>query len=151
MGRSAIILALTAAIAAAQGSPACAQQKAAPLRKDAPATETPQPAPDLPPPYEPQILKLAEILGSLAFLSNLCGAPAGIAESGVWREKAQSFLDAERMPEPRRERFAGAYNRGFESYRLVYHRCTPNARLSMERLMGDGAAVTRDLAGRFGG
>ncbi len=103
-----------------------------------------------PPPYEPQIIKLAEIMGSLAFLSELCGPPAGVQQSDIWRQKAQQFLNAEPMSEARKQRFAGAYNRGLQGYKLVYRSCTPNARLSVERLLSDGAKLTRELVGRFG-
>ena len=123
--------------------PVAGQQKIAPEPETAPS--------ETPPPYEPQVLKLAGILGSLAFLTDLCGAPSGIEGRDVWRTKAQALLNAEPMSELRRQRFAGAFNRGFDSYRLVYRSCTANARLSMDRLMSDGAVLTRDIAGRFGG
>ena len=89
-------------------------------------------------------------MGSLAFFSELCGPPEGIAQKDVWRQKAQDFVVTDQMPQARRERFAGAYNRGFQSYRVVYRNCTDNARLSVERLMKDGARVTRELASRSG-
>ena len=119
-------------------------------KKEVPREPEPPP-PEQPPPYEPQTLKLAEILGSLAFLSELCGPPDGIDDKDVWRRKAQDFMNADPMTQARRERFTGAYNRGFQSYRLVYRNCTDNARLSSQRLMDDGAKLTREIASRFGG
>ena len=156
MREVAIILAIGALVSAA---PMAAEQKptaergkaAAQPRKDAPEPEAAPAQLETPPPYEPQVLKLAGILGSLAFLTDLCGPPPGIAARDVWRAKAQAFLNAEPMSEARRQRFTGAYNRGFEGYRVVYHGCTANARVSMDRLMNDGAALTREIASRFGG
>ncbi|MBY0613770.1 MAG: TIGR02301 family protein [Beijerinckiaceae bacterium] len=135
--------------AGAQQRPATEQKGRAPPAQQKKEAE-PEPPPEQPPPYEPQTLKLAELLGSLAFLTELCGPPDGLNDKDVWRKKAQEFMSVEPMSQARRERFAGAYNRGFQSYRLVYRKCTDNARLSVERLMDDGAKLTREIASRFG-
>lgn len=134
--------------AVAQQRPGIDQKGRAPQAQ--PKNAEPEPPPEQPPPYEPQTLKLAELLGSLAFLTELCGPPDGLNDKDIWRKKAQEFMSVEPMSQARRERFAGAYNRGFQSYRLVYRKCTDNARLSIERLMDDGAKLTREIASRFG-
>jgi len=56
-----------------------------------------------PPPYEPQILRLAEILGALAYLDDLCGSKSD------WRVRMQQFLEAEAKTPERKERFAGSF------------------------------------------
>ena len=147
------LMTLSAGIGNAQGRAANDQkakpQTQNPAKKDA-APEADAPAADIPPPYEPQTLKLAEIMGSIAFLSTLCATSDGKDQGAVWRSKALEFVNAEPMSPARKERFAGAYNRGFQSYGLVYRTCTNNARLSIERLMDDGAKLTREIASRFG-
>lgn len=121
-------------------------------RREIPPAVEPAPSePETPPLYEPDMLKLAEILGSLAFLSDLCEPGDAGKGGGPFRSKAEALLDAEGMTELRRQRFAGAFNRGLSGYATVYRRCTGNARLSIERLKSDGAALARDLTSRFGG
>ena len=129
------------------GSPAQAQPapRATPAR---PAPATPQPPPEPPPTaYEPEMLKLAETIGSLAFLRQLCGS----SEGDQWRARMSELLEAEGVTTGRKERLAGAYNRGFNGFALTYRICTPAAEEAAERLLADGRKLSRSLAGRFGG
>jgi uncharacterized protein (TIGR02301 family) len=144
--------------------PAPAQQRAAP--KPAPKPQAAKPdakpgdgksgdkkddkaaVPDLPPPpYEPQLLRLSEILGALAFLRPLCGG----ADAEDWRTKMTQLMEAEATTEPRKERLAGAYNRGFREYAQTYRRCTPSAELVIRRYAEEGGKLARELTSRFGG
>lgn len=105
-------------------------------------------APELPPPpYEPQLLRLSEILGALAFLRPLCGG----ADAQDWRTKMAQLMEAEATTEPRKERLAGAYNRGFREYAQTYRRCTPAAELVIKRYADEGGKLARELTSRFGG
>lgn len=97
--------------------------------------------------YEGPMLRLAETLGALAFLRDLCGAGDG----AQWRERMQALLDAEGASEARRARLAGAFNRGLQNYAAVYRACTPNAELALSRRLAEGRRLTRDLAARWGG
>jgi uncharacterized protein (TIGR02301 family) len=110
-------------------------------KADVPAPEPP------PPPYEPQLLRLSEILGALAFLRPLCGSPDG----QTWRDRMTTLLDAEASSQTRRERLAGAYNKGYREYAQIYRRCTPAAELIIDRYAGEGGKLSRELTGRFGG
>jgi uncharacterized protein (TIGR02301 family) len=110
------------------------------------APAQPPPAPELPPAYEGDMLKLAEVMGSLAFLSELCGASAE-----PWRERMARLIEAEGPSPARRDRLAGAYNAGFRGFALTYRLCTDNAREAMARLGSDGDRLARALAARFGG
>lgn len=96
--------------------------------------------------YEPPMLRLAETLGALTFLRDLCGAGDG----SFWRERMQALLDAEGQIQARRARLAGAFNRGFQDYALVYRMCTPNAELALSRRLAEGRKLSRDLAARWG-
>jgi uncharacterized protein (TIGR02301 family) len=119
----------------AQTAPAEAPQ----LEK--PATDAP------PPPYEPQLLRLSEIMGALAYLRDLCGAP----DADAFRAKMAALLEVEAKTDARKERLAGAYNRGFEGYALTYRACTPAAHEIVARFLDEAARISKDLANRYGG
>ena len=105
-------------------------------------------APDAPPPpYEPQLLRLSEIMGSLAWLREVCGDNDG----DQWRAGMRRLMEAEAQTEARRERLAGAYNRGFRSYEMLHRTCTPNTRAIIERFLEEGGKLAGDITGRFGG
>ena len=52
----------------------------------------------LPPAYDGQMLRLAEVLGSLHYLRELCGAKEG----QVWREEMQKLIEREVPTEVRK-------------------------------------------------
>jgi uncharacterized protein (TIGR02301 family) len=115
-----------------------------------PTTKAPEPAPapESPaPPYEKALLRLSEILGSLAFLRTLCSAP----DATEWQKRMQALLEAEGTTPGRRDRLAGAYNRGYRGYALTYRTCTASAAEATLRYLKEGEQLSRDLAGRYGG
>jgi uncharacterized protein (TIGR02301 family) len=115
--------------------------QAAPAPPSAPAPEPPPPA------YEPELLRLAETIGAVAFLRQLCGA----SDAEQWRARMAEMLEAEGVTQGRRDRLAGAYNRGFRGYALTYRSCTSAAQEAAARLTRDGSRLSRALASRFGG
>lgn len=136
-------------------SPAGAGAKKEPARKEpakadaqkGDAQKSDLPGPPAPPPlYEAPMLRLAETLGALAFLRDLCGPGDG----AQWRERMQALVDAEDADEARRGRLAGAFNRGFQDYAMVYRFCTPAARTLLTRRLSEGERLSRDLAARWG-
>ncbi len=111
------------------------------------APATPAPLPDEPPPpYEPQLLRLSELLGALTYLQDLCGGQSG----QVWRQKMTSLMNAETQNPSRRSRLAGAYNRGFNGYELSYRQCTPNAQAVITRFLDESGRIARDVTHRYG-
>ena len=132
-----LAFALAAGLAQAQQRPALAR----------PPEPAPAPRAEPPPPYEPQLLRLAEIMGALAWLRDLCGQKDGDA----WRARMTSLIDAEATTEARKERLAGAWNRGFRGFEATYRACTPNAELVISRYLDEGQRIARDVANRFGG
>lgn len=106
----------------------------------APARNTP------PPPYEQDMRRIGEILGALHYLRPLCGANDG----SIWRDKMEELIEAEGGPPDRRERFAGAFNHGYNSYELTYRTCTPSADLAVRRFLAEGTKLTREIATRHG-
>ena len=109
-----------------------------------PPAATPAPPPESKV-YDPQLMRLAEILGALTYLRGLCGD----RDTDEWRAKMQALLDAEGVPPVRKDRLAGAYNRGLQGYQLSYHSCTANAHLVIERFLAEGSRIAQDLQSRF--
>ena len=142
--RPALVLLLSLTLA----SPLAAQQpprpaSPPPAQNQAPAAPVEPP----PPPYEPQLLRLAEVLGALSYLRDLCGDKDG----DKWRENMRALMEAEAQTQARKERLAGAFNRGFRGYETLYRTCTTNALVIIERMLEEGAKLSDDVANRFGG
>ena len=143
----AALLAISFAVAAAEApapKPAPPQNSSA-TPKSAP--ETAPPAAEPPPPYEPQLLRLAQMMGALAYLRNLCGAGDG----DQFRGRMAALLDAEGVIEARRDLLAGAYNQGFRDYETTYRVCTPAANEVIARYLSETARIAAEVAGRYGG
>lgn len=99
-----------------------------------------------PPPYEPKLLRLSEMLGALAYLQDLCKHHSG----DVWRTKMAALITAEAKTNVRKERLAGAFNRGFKGYALTYRLCTPNAQAIIGRFLKQTGALAQEVAHRYG-
>lgn len=96
-------------------------------------------------PYDDKLNRLAEVMGSVHYLTNLCGEP-----SNKWRDEMQRMLSLE-SPEPnRRSRLIASFNRGFRSFDSVYNQCTPQAETAVARYIDEGAALSTEISARFG-
>ena len=96
-------------------------------------------------PFEGSLLRLAEVLGSLHFLRNLCG------EHGhAWREQMEKLLAAEKPDPARRARFVARFNHGYRSYEATYMTCTPSATEAIRRYVKEGETLSRELANQYG-
>jgi uncharacterized protein (TIGR02301 family) len=132
-----------------KAKPSKAKPKKAIAATPAPDAKGNTPAPALegpPPPYDPEMLRLAEILGALTYLEDLCAAKP----SGDWRGKMQTLLEAEAKTAARKERLAGSYNRGFHDYERSYHACTQNAQAVISRFLAEGGKIAHDVVNRYG-
>ncbi|GJE55705.1 hypothetical protein EKPJFOCH_2200 [Methylobacterium thuringiense] len=142
---------LSALLAGAPAATALAQQRGAPVRpqpqQKAPDKEPPPPAEPPPAPYDRDLLRLSEIIGALAFLRGLCEA----GDAAEWPTRMKSILESEGVTPNRRDRLAGAYNRGYRGYALTYRVCTPSAAEATNRYLGEGERLSHGIAGRFGG
>ena len=112
-------------------------------------TPSPSPTPTraAPPPYEAELLRLSEVMGALAYLRDLCHDGDGAA----FRDRVARLIEADPRPQDARDQLAGAFNRGFEGYRLTYRVCTGNARDAIAGYIEESQRLARDVAGRFGG
>lgn len=153
MRRSAFALVFALALAVSS-QPLLAQTP--PARPATPAkpapTPTPSPSPTptpvaAPPPYEPQLLRLSELMGALSYLRDLCRDGDG----AQFRDKMAQLLDIEAHTQERKDLLAGAFNRGFGDYELTYRTCTPSARETIVKYLDKSARIARDVATRYGG
>lgn len=144
--RPATLLAvLAAAFLTVAPAPALAQSKA---KTDPSATEEKQPEGPtlLPPAYEEEMMRLAEILGALHYLRDLCGAKEG----QLWREQMQELLDKEEPTEARRAQLIARFNRGYRGYREIYRECTPAAAEAANRYLRQGTRIAAEIPNRYG-
>jgi uncharacterized protein (TIGR02301 family) len=103
-----------------------------------------QPAPAIDPPYQPEMERLAEILGSLYFLQPLC-MPGPID----WRQEMAQLIELDQPDEDRRQRLAGAFNSGYTGYARTYRVCTTSANEAFTRLLGEAERLARDIHQRY--
>lgn len=96
-------------------------------------------------PYEQDMQRLAEILGALHYLRDLCGAREGM----VWRNEMQALLDAEAPSGERRERLTASFNRGYRGFQQTYRTCTPAADFAIRRYLEEGSKIARDITARY--
>lgn len=134
-----LVLAQTLAPAAFAAGPAKPAQPAAPA-------PPPPPPPAPPQPYDGQLLRLSEILGSLSYLASICDP----SHKDPYRSQMQALLEAEASAPPRNEEFAGAFNRGYRGLEASYATCTENARALVDRLRVEGAVIARRVRSQYG-
>ncbi|SFP92117.1 TIGR02301 family protein [Mesorhizobium sp. NFR06] len=96
-------------------------------------------------PFEPGLMRLAEVLGSLHFLRNLCGE-----KGDQWRLEMEKLLESENPDPDRRARFIASFNRGYRSFSGTYTQCTSSATEAIARYMKEGETLSRDIASRYG-
>ena len=108
------------------------------------AVALPRPVLAVDPPYEPQMERLAEVLGSLYFLNPLCKPGAT-----DWRSQMADLVRLDEPDEDRQQRLYGAFNSGYTAYSRLYRNCTPSAQEALARLLIEAEATARDIHGRY--
>jgi uncharacterized protein (TIGR02301 family) len=96
-------------------------------------------------PYEPGLMRIAEVMGSLHFLRNLCGD-----KGDRWRQTMERLLAAENPVPERKARFIASFNRGYRTFESTYTTCTASATEAISRYTLEGENLARDLASRYG-
>ncbi|MEL6202000.1 MAG: TIGR02301 family protein [Pseudomonadota bacterium] len=96
-------------------------------------------------PYDPSLNDLAETLGSIHYLTNLCADE----KSNRWRDEMSDLLATERPDPVRRSRLVASFNRGYRSFASVYVSCTDQARLAADQFLARGAALAVEIENRF--
>ena len=92
-------------------------------------------------PYDDKLIRLAEILGAVHFLRELCGNNDGM----MWRDRMVELMDAEASSALRRVRLTRAFNTGYRSYSRTYTTCTSTAQTSIVKFMTEGAEISDAL------
>lgn len=96
------------------------------------------------PPYQRQMERLSEIMGSLYFLQPLC-QPGDVD----WRAQMSELINLDEPEEDRRQRLAGAFNDGYTAFARFHRACTPAAREALERLLTEAQRLAREIHTRF--
>lgn len=102
------------------------------------------PALAIDPPYQEQMERLAEMMGSLYFLQPLCRP--GVED---WRAQMGELISLDRPDEDRRQRLAGAFNEGYSAYARLYRICTVSAAEALNRLLVEAEKTARDIHSRY--
>lgn len=92
-------------------------------------------------PYDQQVFQLAELLGSIHYLRELCGAEEG----QTWRNQMRELVGAEGTTALRRARLVESFNKGYRGYSRTYRTCTKPALLAIDRFLEQGASITDGL------
>ena len=95
-------------------------------------------------PYDAKLVRLAEVLGSIHYLRNLCGEV-----SNQWRDQMEGLLAAESPDPVRRARLVASFNRGYRTFDSVYVTCTQQALEAANRYQTEGVALTREITARY--
>jgi uncharacterized protein (TIGR02301 family) len=92
-------------------------------------------------PYDQQIYQLAELLGAVHYLRELCGAEEG----QTWRNQMRELVSAEGTTALRRARLVDSFNKGYRGYSRTYRTCTKPALVAINRFLDQGASITDGL------
>ena len=152
--KAAIAAGMAAALTVLAATPAPAQfSQFFELRRPAPPAQppvpkqppAPAPAPQAIPsddkPYDSQLFRLAEILGTLHYLRELCGANEGQS----WREHMRELAASEGTSALRRARLVESFNRGYRDYSRTYRTCTQPALVAIQRFMDQASTISDGL------
>jgi uncharacterized protein (TIGR02301 family) len=96
-------------------------------------------------PFDADLQRLAEILGTQHYLRGICGANEG----AKWRNEMQALIDAETPSGERRARMIAGFNRGYNGFQQTYRVCTPAANVAIRRYIEEGVKISRDLTARY--
>jgi uncharacterized protein (TIGR02301 family) len=103
------------------------------------------PARAIDPPYQEEMERLSEILGSLYFLNPLCKPDA----KSDWRGQMADLISLDEPDDDRKQRLSGAFNAGYEAYARLYRVCTVSAEQAMSRLLVEAEKTARDIHSRY--
>ncbi len=96
-------------------------------------------------PYDSDLQRLSELLGSLYYLRGICGSKEG----QKWRAEMQALVDAEAPTGERRNRMLVSFNNGYRVFQQTYRTCTPAANVAIRRYLLEGAKISREITARY--
>lgn len=92
-------------------------------------------------PYDERLSRLAEILGAVHYLRELCGSNDG----QLWRDRMREILDGEGSSASRRAKLTRSFNNGYRGYSRTYQTCSPTAQTAINRFMVEGVQIADAL------
>jgi uncharacterized protein (TIGR02301 family) len=92
-------------------------------------------------PYDERLSRLAEILGAVHYLRELCGSNDG----QMWRDRMREIVDGEGASASRRATLARSFNSGYRGYSRTYQTCSPTAQTAINRFMVEGVQIADTL------
>ena len=92
-------------------------------------------------PYDDKLAELAEILGAVHYLRELCGANDG----QLWRDRMRELIESEGASALRRAKLTRSFNNGYRSYSRTYQSCSPTAQTAINRFLENGAQIADQL------
>lgn len=93
-------------------------------------------------PYDDKLTQLAEILGAVHYLRELCGANDG----QLWRDRMRELIESEGSASAlRRAKLTRSFNNGYRSYSRTYQSCSPTAQTAINRFLESGAQLAEQL------
>ena len=100
----------------------------------------------LPPAYEPKMLRLSEVLGSLHYLRELCSANEG----QKWRDAMRDMIKNEEPTDERKAQMIANFNHGFRGFQETYRECTNAAIEANKRYIAEGIKLSGEIPTRYG-
>lgn len=141
--RIAILVSATLVAALLSALPTLAAKKSE--KKAEPPPEVPI-VEEKPAPYDDRLLRMAEILGSVHYLRNLCNG-----REEEWRQMMAQLLADETKNEPKRAaKLTAGFNRGYRAFAATYTKCTPQAVEAEEKYRAEGATLATEITARYG-
>ncbi|MHA1546570.1 MAG: TIGR02301 family protein [Alphaproteobacteria bacterium] len=92
--------------------------------------------------HQMQVSRLAEILGALHHLREICGNN----ERQLWRDQMVELLEVEAPNTLTRTRMTDAFNRGYNDFRRTYSTCTASAKTVATRFFHEGGKISNSLS-----
>lgn len=103
------------------------------------------PAHAIDPLYETKLIRLAEVLGSIHSLRNICGE-----SSSQWRDRMDALLLAENPDPVRKARLIASFNRGYRTFNETYSTCTSQAIAAIDRYEQEGTKLSSEIVSGYG-
>lgn len=98
-------------------------------------------------PYDKQLNRLSEILGTVTYLRNLCAERS----EPQWRAAMEKLLTVDAGTEPaRKQQLTAAYNRGYRAFGALHTACTDAVRQTDSEYRAEGATLIKEMTNRFG-
>ncbi|MEZ5849232.1 MAG: TIGR02301 family protein [Hyphomicrobiaceae bacterium] len=92
-------------------------------------------------PYDFKLFRLAEVLGAVHYLRELCGSDDG----SLWRDRMSEIIAGEGSSALRRARLTRRFNEGYRSYSRTYQSCTTTAKTAINRFLSEGAELSEAI------